>query len=540
MPQTFLKTQKRGGQVSLVAVYLVIAVAVVAFVVARLPGGSEETAPQTVAKVEPEPPPVRLFRPEAFESQPVAEPVSPEVTTSPVVATATVEAPKTETAAFEAAEPEAVAVAAPQPEAPVAAATSPIEPLPSWSERELLVNLEETAIELDLYSGRPTLAEIQTQVESRVAEFKRYNEKVDRRDKFNRRVRSSPGDLLPGEQEAVASVGKRPDDSHMVTAWIEKRPDLAGLPWRLDDSCELDKNESRLLMTASRSAIGFRARAASKGIHSESIKSQSAIMAANLIQDTSAIVQILQAQPPLIRTRMVKLLSLKEDEESIQAIADRALFDTSEEVRDLALHELKLHRTEKVRERLVNGFDHAWEPVAVNAANALVELNDELSLDDLRKKLNMPDPHAPYQDEEGNWKVRELVRVNHLRNCLMCHAPVVDPKASPFMAAVPEPKRPLPRIYYDSGSRTRVRPDITYIIQDFSASHMVNDANPWPLEQRFDYFVRNRTIDSSEALNRRKKRDENESLRERALRYAIEKLSANQKSEPSLAQNEAV
>jgi len=151
----------------------------------------------------------------------------------------------------------------------------------------------------------------------------------------------------------------------------------------------------------------------------------------------------------------------------------------------------------------------------------------------------MPDPHAPYQDQEGNWKVRELVRVNHLRNCLMCHAPVVDPKASPFMAAVPEPQKPLPRIYYDSGSRMRVRPDITYIIQDFSASHMVNDANHWPIEQRFDYFVRNRTIDSAEALDRRKKRDKKELLRDRALRYAIEKLSANQKSEPSLAQNES-
>jgi len=68
---------------------------------------------------------------------------------------------------------------------------------------------------------------------------------------------------------------------------------------------------------------------------------------------------------------------------------------------------------------------------------------------------------------------------------------------------------------------------------------MVNDANPWPIEQRFDYFVRNRTIDSAEALDRRKKRDEKEALRERALRYAIEKLSANQKSEPSLAQTEA-
>lgn len=36
-----------------------------------------------------------------------------------------------------------------------------------------------------------------------------------------------------------------------------------------------------------------------------------------------------------------------------------------------------------------------------------------------------------------------------------------------------------------------------------------------------------------------KKRDKKEPLRDRALRYAIEKLSVNQKSEPSLAQNES-
>jgi len=215
---------------------LVIVVAVVAFVVSRLPGGSEEAASEAVAKVESkaaDSQPVRLFRPEAFESTPA--PSVARVTTSPVVA-AEAAPPKTEAATpapveSPPTEPESVAVAAtPKPKVPVAAPALPIEPLPSWSERELLASLEETAIELDLYSGRPSLAEIQAQVESRAAEFKKYNEKVDRRDKFNRRLRRAPGDVLPGEQEAVANVGKRPEDGHMVAAWIEPRPDLAGLP----------------------------------------------------------------------------------------------------------------------------------------------------------------------------------------------------------------------------------------------------------------------------------------------------------------------
>jgi len=170
--QTFLKMQKRGSQV---AVYLVIAAAVVGFVVSRLPGGSEESAPKSVAKAKP----VRLFRPEAFGSLPAeTTPAAKGLASSVITAEAKSELPETESATPESVEhpstePEAVGGVMPQPEAPVAEAALPIEPLPSWSERELLANLEETAIELDLYSGRPSLAEIQAQVESRAAEFKK-------------------------------------------------------------------------------------------------------------------------------------------------------------------------------------------------------------------------------------------------------------------------------------------------------------------------------------------------------------------------------
>ena len=562
MPQTFLKTQKRRGQVSLVAVYLAVAVAVVGFVVSRFPVGGEE-AETPVAEIESGAAvsePVRLFRPEAFAAPAaatvVAESARAQLETSPLASVDSVNPDSvggtgpastgpasTGPASTGPASPEpveaaeAVAEAIAEPATPKAAPVPPIQPLPSWTEKELLASLEEAAVELDLHSGSPSLVQVRSQIKTLADRFKRFNEKVARRDSFNRRVRRDPGDVLPGEQEVIAAdVGTRPEEGHMIEGWIAKRPDLAGLPLRLDDSCKLDRTEASLLMKVSRSAIGLRTRMTAQGIHSEVIRKNAAILAANLIEDTSAIVQILQAEPAIVRTRMVKLLSMKEDEESIQALVDRALFDTSKEVRHLALHELKLQPGEKVREQLLDGFDHAWEPVAVNAANALVELDDELSVDDLRKRLGVPDPHAPYQDEKGNWKVRELVRVNHLRNCLLCHAPVVDPKASPFQAIVPEPTKPLPRMYYSSGSPS-VRPDITYIVQDFSTTHEVGGMKPWPFKQRFDYFVRERVIDSTEALKRKEKRSEEESLRERALRYAIDKLSVNQKSEPSLAQN---
>ncbi len=39
----------------------------------------------------------------------------------------------------------------------------------------------------------------------------------------------------------------------------------------------------------------------------------------------------------------------------------------------------------------------------------------------LEKLLDEPAPDAPFK-QGGKWLKRELVRVNHLRNCLLCHA----------------------------------------------------------------------------------------------------------------------
>ena len=44
-----------------------------------------------------------------------------------------------------------------------------------------------------------------------------------------------------------------------------------------------------------------------------------------------------------------------------------------------------------------------------------------------------------------------------------------------------------------------MRIDVTYLRQDFSALQAVEDANPWPEMQRFDFLVRTRTLTEDEA-----------------------------------------
>jgi hypothetical protein len=101
-------------------------------------------------------------------------------------------------------------------------------------------------------------------------------------------------------------------------------------------------------------------------------------------------------------------------------------------------------------------------------------------------------------------EVRELVKINHHRNCLLCHAPANtgNVSADTLTAAVPVPSDPLPspsQGYQNSLPDILVRIDVTYLRQDFSMFQAVADANPWPEMQRFDFLVRTRSISDKEA-----------------------------------------
>jgi hypothetical protein len=125
------------------------------------------------------------------------------------------------------------------------------------------------------------------------------------------------------------------------------------------------------------------------------------------------------------------------------------------------------------------------------------------------------DPRLPTTKEVGGKKVsvvREMVRINHHRNCIMCHAPGSPENVTTgaITAEVSVPGQPLlsPSEGYNrpqSSPDMMIRIDVTYLRQDFSAMMPVADAHPWPESQRFDFLVRERKVTDEEAETYRDK-----------------------------------
>ena len=143
--------------------------------------------------------------------------------------------------------------------------------------------------------------------------------------------------------------------------------------------------------------------------------------------------------------------------------------------------------------------------------------------------VDLPDPAAPFLEPNDRWHVREMVRVNHLRNCLLCHPP--SQASAPMRAAVPTPGQPLAVVYYSRSRSIRsrdanfVRADVVYIRQDFSVKLPVQNAHPWPEMQRFDFFVRTREARADELANLAWRTSRKNYPQRRAVLYALNKLT---------------
>jgi hypothetical protein len=227
----------------------------------------------------------------------------------------------------------------------------------------------------------------------------------------------------------------------------------------------------------------------------------------------AALMQVLAPMSPTIHRGLVKYLSAVPHVEATKALARLAIFSAEDEVRGAAIDALKVRRERDYTDVLVRGLHYPWPAVARRAAEAVAKLERNDLLPQLVGLLEEPDPRAPVMQEVGKKKVpvvRELVRVNHHRNCLLCHAPGNTGQVSPeaVTAAVPVPGEPLPSPsdgYRTSSPDIIVRVDVTYLRQDFSALQPVADANPWPEMQRFDFLVRTRVLTEEEAAAYRDK-----------------------------------
>jgi hypothetical protein len=221
----------------------------------------------------------------------------------------------------------------------------------------------------------------------------------------------------------------------------------------------------------------------------------------------AALMQILAPESPGIRLGLVKYLSAISHSEATRALARLAIFSAEDAVRQAAIDALKVRRERDYTDIILQGLRYPWPDVARRAADAMVKLDRTDLVSQLVNILDEPDPRAPVAKDVDHKKVfeaRELVRVNHHRNCLLCHAPAnTGAVASDTLtAAVPVPQDPLPspsQGYQNSLPDILVRLDVTYLRQDFSMFQAVADANPWPEMQRFDFLVRTRELTQKEA-----------------------------------------
>jgi hypothetical protein len=220
----------------------------------------------------------------------------------------------------------------------------------------------------------------------------------------------------------------------------------------------------------------------------------------------AAMRQLMMAENRNLRGLLVVVLEEIEGKEITQELARRALFDLETGTRQAALQALKQRRSADYVNILLEGLRYPYPTIARNAAEALVYLQKQDVVSQLTDMLDAPEPDAPFL-EDGQWKVRELVRINHHRNCLLCHPPS-DNTRDPVRVTVPSPDRPLPGPfsveYYSRNNGSQfVRADITYLRQDFSTYQEVDDpGKKWPKQQRYDFFVRVRELTADEMIAR--------------------------------------
>jgi HEAT repeat protein len=221
-----------------------------------------------------------------------------------------------------------------------------------------------------------------------------------------------------------------------------------------------------------------------------------------------AMVQILVAEDTPLRLVLVDMLADIRGKAASVRLAQRAVFDLSPEVRQAAIEALRQRPAEEVRRTLVASLRYPWPAAADHAADALAALEDRDSAPLLVALLDRQDPTAPFATKTGA-SVHELVRVNHVQNCLLCHVPAVGRDSVTDV----DPFAHRPDQTYDVGyrgptlpgsnggvwaNRVLIRADVQFLRQDFSVTLPTNGGNSSAPGQRFDFIVRTRPLNPAE------------------------------------------
>jgi hypothetical protein len=294
------------------------------------------------------------------------------------------------------------------------------------------------------------------------------------------------------------------EEDGFLKTLLSARSDLAGVPFLMGDACRTKGSRAAAFKEAAKARSekgvalpGGPQPAVPEGEGREHYWQAQAAVAAQVMPAESVEGQLLR----------VRALASVPRPEATRALARAAVFATEGAVRASAVEALSVRREADYTAVLVEGLRYPWPAAATNAAEAIVKLGRKDLAGHLVALLEGPDPRGPRAERVAGREVTvapEVVRVNHLRNCLLCHAPAERDKVpeETLVAEVPVPSEGLPEPregYGNSPSNLLVRVDVTYLRQDFSAMLAVKERSAWPAVQRFDFVVRKRVLTPAEA-----------------------------------------
>jgi hypothetical protein len=331
---------------------------------------------------------------------------------------------------------------------------------------------------------------------------------------------------------------------------LRVRPDLRSLPYRHGPACQLAPAAARTLGTLApklHAYIDLAAPPGRDGRRTDSKRLRESLRAEMRgkrpvwlrAEAVPTMLQILMHEDTRLRLTLVEMLAQIDDARSSIALARRAVFDLSAEVRKEAVEALKKRRVQDTRPVFLQALRYPWSPAAEHAAEALAALGDCGAVPHLVLLLAQPDPTLPFALDKTRTAVRDLVRADHLNNCLMCHAPSLHGK-EPVLGADPNLTIPVKRGEVRTGGggwgqRTPIpgraplliRADITYLRQDFSVQLPTAIAGgALKQNRRFDFVVRTRLVSRKTADQLREEAGDRPSYPQReAVLFALRQLT---------------
>jgi hypothetical protein len=345
-----------------------------------------------------------------------------------------------------------------------------------------------------------------------------------------------------------------------MRALLADRADLRGLPFVMDDACRTSAEESKLLGIAVRRVRDALLTSNGSEVPSE-VERKLFWASIDLALEgkdpdgrlvphppkiepalVAALAQMITPIAPVYGPELPQRLARIAHADAGKALAKLALYAPDEAVRSAAIAGLKSRPAAEYEGLLLDGFRYPLPAVADRAAAALTQLERKDVARKLVDILEAPDPRTPREATVDGKKVsviRELVRINHHRNCVLCHAPAsgLAKGDDPVRGEVPMPDESLGNgsLSYGFGRSPDilVRIDVNYLRQDFSLALAVKNSAPWPANQRFDYLVRTRQVSDEEAKQFAARLAQSPQPFHRAALAALRSLTGRDASSPS-------